>query len=294
MLYREVGQYKSSYAADMAVFPILQDRIGIAVILLIAFVVFPLVGNDFVLNAVMIPFLIFALAAIGLNLLTGLYRASFARHRRLHGGRRLRLLEADDHLPASRHHRLDHSRPDFSPPPSACCSACRRCASRASISRWRRSPRNSSWNGASSASRGCTITASRARSKCRCAHLFGIPITGPTATSVTRYLIVLSIVVVMTWIASNLVHGRIGRMWMSVRDMDLAAELIGIRLLAHQAARLRGVLVLLRRGRRDDGVSLVRRGRSGRICHRSELSGAVHGDHRRAWELSSARFSAPR
>jgi branched-chain amino acid transport system permease protein len=35
----------------------------------------------------------------------------------------------------------------------------------------------------------------------------------------------------MTWIASNLVHGRIGRMWMAVRDMDLAAELTGIRLL---------------------------------------------------------------
>ena len=34
----------------------------------------------------------------------------------------------------------------------------------------------------------------------------------------------------MTWIASNLVHGRIGRMWMAVRDMDIAAELIGIRL----------------------------------------------------------------
>ena len=61
--------------------------------------------------------------------------------------------------------------------------------------------------------------------------LFGIPITGPTATPVTRYLVVLAIVVVMTWAASNLVHGRIGRMWMAVRDMDLAAELIGIRLL---------------------------------------------------------------
>ncbi len=60
--------------------------------------------------------------------------------------------------------------------------------------------------------------------------MFGIPITGPTATPVTRYLVVLSIVVVMTWIASNLVHGRIGRMWMAVRDMDIAAELIGIRL----------------------------------------------------------------
>ena len=35
----------------------------------------------------------------------------------------------------------------------------------------------------------------------------------------------------MTWLASNLVHGRIGRMWMAVRDMDIAAELIGIRLL---------------------------------------------------------------
>ena len=36
MLYREVGQYKTSYAADQAMFPILQDKIGIAVILLIA------------------------------------------------------------------------------------------------------------------------------------------------------------------------------------------------------------------------------------------------------------------
>ena len=39
------------------------------------------------------------------------------------------------------------------------------------------------------------------------------------------------IVAAMTWIASNIVHGRIGRMWMAVRDMDIAAELIGIRLL---------------------------------------------------------------
>jgi branched-chain amino acid transport system permease protein len=60
--------------------------------------------------------------------------------------------------------------------------------------------------------------------------LFGIPVTGPNATPVTRYLIVLTIVVVMTWIASNLTRGRIGRMWMAVRDMDIAAELIGIKL----------------------------------------------------------------
>ena len=61
--------------------------------------------------------------------------------------------------------------------------------------------------------------------------LFGLPVTGPTATPVTRYLVVLTIVAAMAWIASNIVHGRIGRMWMAVRDMDIAAELIGIRLL---------------------------------------------------------------
>ena len=59
--------------------------------------------------------------------------------------------------------------------------------------------------------------------------LFGIPIMGPNATPQTRYLVVLTIVIVLTWIASNLVHGRIGRMWIAIRDMDLAAELMGIR-----------------------------------------------------------------
>ena len=71
MFYREAGQFKTTYAADMAVFPVLQDRIGIGVILVVAFVVLPLFGNDFLINAVMIPFLVFSLAAIGLNLLTG-------------------------------------------------------------------------------------------------------------------------------------------------------------------------------------------------------------------------------
>ena len=33
MFYREAGQFKTSYAADVAVFPIVQDRIGIALIL---------------------------------------------------------------------------------------------------------------------------------------------------------------------------------------------------------------------------------------------------------------------
>jgi branched-chain amino acid transport system permease protein len=71
MLYREAGQFKSSYAADQAVFPLVQDRIGIAVILVIAFVVIPFAGSSFLIQAIMIPFLIFSLAAMGLNILTG-------------------------------------------------------------------------------------------------------------------------------------------------------------------------------------------------------------------------------
>ena len=53
MLYREAGQFKTSYASDQAIFPILQDRIGIAIILAIAYVVIPLTHNDFLINAVM-------------------------------------------------------------------------------------------------------------------------------------------------------------------------------------------------------------------------------------------------
>jgi branched-chain amino acid transport system permease protein len=35
--------------------------------------------------------------------------------------------------------------------------------------------------------------------------------------------------VVMALVAKNLVRGRVGRKWMAIRDMDIAAQLIGIR-----------------------------------------------------------------
>ena len=57
-------------------------------------------------------------------------------------------------------------------------------------------------------------------------------VTGASATPVARYYVVLAIIALMTWFAANLVHGRIGRMWMAVRDHDIAAQLIGVRLLS--------------------------------------------------------------
>src|SRR3954468_14487384 len=71
MLYREAGQFKSSYAEDQQIFPIRQDRIAFIVFLVFAAVVVPLFGNQYWLSAIITPFLIASLAAIGLNILTG-------------------------------------------------------------------------------------------------------------------------------------------------------------------------------------------------------------------------------
>ena len=112
MLYREAGQFKTSYAADMAIFPIRQDRIALwlscsrspssACRCSTTFHIWPF-GSDYLLRAILIPFLILALAAIGLNILIGYcgqislgsgafmaigaYSRLQVRHRRAHSAR---------------------------------------------------------------------------------------------------------------------------------------------------------------------------------------------------------------
>jgi len=76
MFYREAGQFKSSYAEDSQIFPIRQDRIGIAIIVALAFLGVPLLASlgvvsNYTFTAILTPFLIFSLAALGLNILTG-------------------------------------------------------------------------------------------------------------------------------------------------------------------------------------------------------------------------------
>jgi branched-chain amino acid transport system permease protein len=229
MLYREAGQFKTTYASDQAIFPILQDRIGIGVILAIAFVL-PFVGNDFLINAVMIPFLVFALASIGLNLLTG-YTGLLSLGTGAFMG-----------VGAYSCYRLTSSFPDvniliwivasgfvtagvgavFGLPSLRIKGFYLTIATLAAqfFLEWCfiRIPWLYNYN-----TSGAIEVPQR--------ELFGIVITGPRATAETRYYTVLIFVIVMTWLASNLVHGRIGRMWMAVRDMDIAAELMGIRLL---------------------------------------------------------------
>ncbi len=229
MLYREAGQFKTSYASDQAIFPILQDRIGIAVILAVAIAI-PLFADDFVVNAVMIPFLIFSLAAIGLNLLTG-YTGQLSLGTGAFMG-----------VGAYACYKLTTIWPDVNIIIWVVCSGFFSAAV------------GTIFGLPSLRIKGfylaiATLAAQFFLEWCFIRipwlynnnisgaievpqrELFNIIVTGPRATAETRYFIVLAIVVAMTWVASNLMHGRIGRTWMAVRDMDIAAELMGIRLL---------------------------------------------------------------
>jgi branched-chain amino acid transport system permease protein len=229
MFYREAGQYKTSYLADQALFPIRQDQIGIVLILAAAFILVPLTASDFVIDSVLTPILIFSLAAIGLNLLTG-YTGLLSLGTGGFMG-----------VGAFACYKLATIFPGINIIVMIICSgffaaaagllfglpslrikgfylAVATLASQFFLS-WCfiRIP----WLYNNNVSASIEVPART---------LFGIEITGPNATATTRYLIVLTIVAVMTWLASNLIRGRIGRTWMAVRDMDIAAELIGIKL----------------------------------------------------------------
>jgi branched-chain amino acid transport system permease protein len=229
LFYREAGQFKTTYAADMAIFPIRQDRIGLGIILAVAFVVIPLVGSQFLLNSILIPFLIFALAAIGLNLLIGYAGLLSLGSAAFMGVGAYACYKLTTYFPEVNilvwiiaSGLVSSSVGVFFGLPSLRIKGFYLAVATLAAQfflQWcfARVPwlYNDNTSGAIEVS---THT------------LFGLPVTGPNAAPATRYLVVLTIVAVMAWVASNIVHGRIGRMWMAVRDMDIAAELMGIRL----------------------------------------------------------------
>jgi branched-chain amino acid transport system permease protein len=56
-------------------------------------------------------------------------------------------------------------------------------------------------------------------------QVFGAPID----SAVSKYLFCLAMLAVVALLAKNLVRSAIGREWMAIRDMDVAAAVIGIR-----------------------------------------------------------------
>ena len=71
MLYREAGDFSTTYAEDNQTFPIRFDRYRYYAVLAVAFGVIPFLVTDYWVNAILVPFLIYSIAAIGLNILTG-------------------------------------------------------------------------------------------------------------------------------------------------------------------------------------------------------------------------------
>jgi branched-chain amino acid transport system permease protein len=226
MFYREAGQFKASYQADTAIFPIRQDRIAIAVILLLAFVVVPFTATPYLFTGILIPFLILSLAALGLNILTGyagqlslgsaafMAVGAFASYNFMlripgmpilvafiGGGIVAALVGIVFGLPSLRIRGF--------------YLAVATLAAQFFIL-WFLT--KVGW--VSNYSASGVITAQKI-------VILGYAFETPAA----KYLLVLSIVAVMALAAKNMARGNVGRSWMAVRDMDVAAEVIGIRLM---------------------------------------------------------------
>ena len=224
MLYREAGQFKTSYAADMAVFPIRQDRWVVAGLVAIAYVGLPLMASDYLFRAILIPFLILALAAIGLNLLVG-----YCGQISLGTGGFMA-------VGAYAAYNLALRVPDlnllvvfvlagvaamlvgmvFGVPSLRIKGFYLAVATLAAqfFLDWLFLRVKWFTNDTPSGS----VTAPELA-------VLGFVID----TDVERYLFCLMVVTLFAVIAKNLVRGRIGRSWMAIRDMDVAAEIIGIR-----------------------------------------------------------------
>jgi len=224
MFYREAGQFKTTYASDSQIFPIRQDRIALAALLVAALLVVPFLASPYLLSAILIPFLIFSLAALGLNILTGYAGqlslgtaafmavgafASFNFIARLPG------------LPILLAFALGGL-----------------CAAMVGIAFGLPSLRI----------RGFYLAASTLATQffvvwclTKIPYLTNYSASGVITaqkivmlgyqfdTPASKYMLVLAIVSLMALMAKNLVRSNVGRSWMAVRDMDVAAEVIGFR-----------------------------------------------------------------
>ncbi|MEK9673206.1 MAG: branched-chain amino acid ABC transporter permease [Rhodospirillaceae bacterium] len=227
MFYREAGQFKTTYQGDQAVFPILQDRVAILALLAIAYMI-PFAANEYWLQAILIQFLVFALMAIGLNILMG-----YAGQVSLGTG-------AFAAVGAYACYKFTTNIEGMNIIVAILLSG--GCAAAVGIVFGLPSLRIKGFYLAVATlaaqffilwlfnkvgwffndNPSGTITAPPR-------EVLGVLVSGAKASPEARYWTCLTFLVVFAWFAKNLVRGRIGRSWMAIRDMDIAAEIIGIR-----------------------------------------------------------------
>ncbi|MBT59724.1 MAG: branched-chain amino acid ABC transporter permease [Arenicellales bacterium] len=243
MIYREAGQFKTSYPSDQAIFPIPQDRWAVIAILLFAFLVIPIFGDHYILGPIMTQFLVFSLAAIGLNLLTG-----YAGQISLGTGGfmavgayacynlALRLPEIPlviDFILAGGFAALVGV---FFGLPSLRIKgfylAVATLAAQFFLTwifdhvGW--FTNYDSAGMASAPARTLFGTLAVEGGPLSILAPINIVVSGPASTVEVKYLVTLSVVAVLALLAKNIVRSATGRSWMAIRDMDIAAEIIGI------------------------------------------------------------------
>ena len=224
MFYRENGQFKTTYRADQQIFPITQDRVAIGLILAFAFLVVPMVATDYFYLAILIPLTIMSLAALGVNILVG-----YCGQISLGSG-------AFMAVGAYGAYNFVARIPDMPLIPALILGGL--CATFFGIlfglpslrvkglylavatlaaqffSDWMFLRINWFTNNSSSGSVSVN-------------HLEVLGFSIQSAQS--KYLLCLALLVIIAVLAKNLVRGAIGREWMAIRDMDVAAAVIGIR-----------------------------------------------------------------
>ncbi|MGB0844264.1 MAG: branched-chain amino acid ABC transporter permease [Alphaproteobacteria bacterium] len=227
MFYREAGDFKTSYKTDQQTFPIAFDRWGYWVILGIAFLVVPFLVNDYWANAILLPFLIYAIASIGLNILTGfcgqvslgsggfMAVGAYASYKLMTMFPGLNLIIVI--LMAGFITALVGTA--FGLPSLRIKGFYLAVATLAAqfFLVWLFNRVAWFYNYSASGQ----ITAPER-------EVFGFLVTGPNTSPAVTYLFCLGFVFVMAVIARNLTRGATGRKWMAIRDMDIAAEIIGV------------------------------------------------------------------
>ena len=227
MFYRESGQLKSSYPADQAIFPIAQDRWFVIGVLAAAFLVIPLVLDQYWANAVLLPFLVYALAGLGLNILTGycgqvsLGTGAFMAVGAYASFKLVGFFPELNFLIVLAFSGVITAAVGmiFGLPSLRIKGFYLAVATLAAqfflVWMFNKVP----WFYNYSAT-GMIKAPER--------HVFGQAITGAEVNPSVSYLFCLGFVFVLAWIARNLTRGANGRKWMAIRDMDIAAEIIGV------------------------------------------------------------------
>jgi branched-chain amino acid transport system permease protein len=224
LLYRENGQFKTSYRADQQVFPILQDRVFIGLVLAVAFIAVPLLASDYTFRALLIPFLIMSLAALGVNILVGycgqisLGSGAFMAVGAYGAYNFFARIPGMPLIPAIILGGLCATAFGilFGLPSLRVKGLYLAVATLAAqfFSDWMFL--RIKWFTLDTPSGSVAVSN---------LQVLGLPIESSTS----KYIFCLVVLVVMAVLAKNLVRGAIGREWMAIRDMDVAAAVIGIR-----------------------------------------------------------------